>query len=932
MDTSAAQGPTGDGGPGATTASPDFYRNLLDAINDLVWSLSLDGRRMLYLNEAAQAVYGGALEELRQRDNFWLGALHPDDKQAILSQLTHLSERGSFSHDFRVLDRAGKERWLSGQFRLIRSPEGRPLQIGVIAKDVTLRLRTQAQLVESQAIYESLVQSLPLNVFRKDREGRVVFGNQRYCETLGRTLAELIGKTDRELFDPKLAEKYQSDDRRVMSSGRSLRDIEEHPAADGTVRYVEVLKAPIFNPEGKPVGIQGLFWDVTERFLSEQQLKAAKELAEKASRAKSDFLANVSHEIRTPMNAIMGISELLLDSVRDRQHREYLGMILQSSESLLSLLNDLLDFSKIEAGKLELDLSAFNLRESLSDTLRTLAVRAQSKGLELILDFEPRLPEIVVADVGRLRQVLINLVANSIKFTRVGEVSVRFSIAASDEQAVVVQVEVQDSGIGIPPDKLATVFREFEQSDRSTSREYGGTGLGLPIAARLVELMGGKLEVESTVGKGSRFHFQLRCPTGGMAAATEPEPALGTGPEVMVVEDHQPTAASLGRMLGGWGYRVLNLESGRQAVKELEKRRRGGGLPQALVIDYTLPDGHGWDLIEAIRRHHEYDSVGLVLLTSGQSLASVGQGLDFEQVMKPIKPRDLLEALSDAPGGGAAAGLNAGNSAGGSARAVNAESSPPEQRRALRILVAEDNLVNQKLALGLLERQGHIVSLVENGAEAVRLAATGNFDLVLMDVQMPVLGGVEATRQIRAGHSPQAQVPIIALTAHATDEVRRECLAAGMTDFLPKPIRREQLYRLIDALTGRSHGEPADSALPSAGSGGAIDWRHALETVGGDQELLAELIQVFLTEREVLWRLLEEALRQGDGRAFRRGAHSFRGSLLHLGATEARALAEQLELLGQAGDLERASEKLGFFRDAMQRLSEELESFLQRTN
>ena len=255
MDTSAAQGPTGDGGPGATTASPDFYRNLLDAINDLVWSLSLDGRRMLYLNEAAQAVYGGALEELRQRDNFWLGALHPDDKQAILSQLTHLSERGSFSHDFRVLDRAGKERWLSGQFRLIRSPEGRPLQIGVIAKDVTLRLRTQAQLVESQAIYESLVQSLPLNVFRKDREGRVVFGNQRYCETLGRTLAELIGKTDRELFDPKLAEKYQSDDRRVMSSGRSLRDIEEHPAADGTVRYVEVLKAPIFNPEGKPVGI-----------------------------------------------------------------------------------------------------------------------------------------------------------------------------------------------------------------------------------------------------------------------------------------------------------------------------------------------------------------------------------------------------------------------------------------------------------------------------------------------------------------------------------------------------------------------------------------------------------------------------------------------------------------------------------------------------
>jgi PAS domain S-box-containing protein len=904
-------------GSGAT-GSPDFYRDLLDAINDLVWSLSLDGRRMLYLNDAAQAVYGGALEELRQRDYLWHGALHPDDKQTILRQLTDLSQRESFSHDFRVLDRAGKERWLSAQFRLIRSREGRPLQIGVIAKDVTLRLRTQAQLVESQAIYESLVQSLPLNVFRKDREGRVVFGNQRYCETLGRTLAEVMGKTDRELFDPKLAAKYQRDDRQVISSGQVLRDIEEHPAADGTVRYVEVLKAPIFNPEGKPVGIQGLFWDVTERFLAEQQLMAAKELAEKASRAKSDFLANVSHEIRTPMNAIMGISELLLDSVRDRQQREYLGMILQSSESLLTLINDLLDFSKIEAGKLELDLSAFNLREALSDTLRTLAVRAQSKGLELILEFESRLPEMVVTDVGRLRQVLINLVANSIKFTRAGEVSVRFSVAASDEQAVLVQVEVVDSGIGIPPEKLATVFREFEQSERTTARDYGGTGLGLPIAARLVELMGGKLEVESVVGKGSRFHFKLRCPTGSLAGLSEPEPEPGIGPEIVVVEDHQPTAASLRRMLSGWGYRVLMLDSGRKAVTELEKRRRDGVLPRALVIDYTLPDGNGWDLIEAIRRHHEYDPVGLVLLTSGQSLASVGQGLDFERVMKPIKPRDLEEALS-------------GKLDGNNSRQVSLEV-PKERRRALRILVAEDNLVNQKLAIGLLERQGHTVSLVDNGVEAVRRVAAGDFDLVLMDVQMPVLGGVEATRQIRGGQTAAAQVPIIALTAHATDEVRRECLAAGMTDFLSKPIRREQLYRLIDALTGRhpvNHVEPPPVA---GGGGGTIDWRHAMETVGGDQELLAELIQAFLGEQEAMWRLLEEALRQGDARAFRRAAHSFRGSLLHLGAAEARTLAEQLELLGQAGDLERAGEKLAQFRDSLRRLTGELAIFLQRAD
>lgn len=916
MEISAGHGPEDQAGSGAAAGSTDFFRDLLDAINDLVWSLSLDGRRMLYLNDAAQAVYGDALDQLRRLDNFWLGALHPNDRPAIARQLAELPARGSFSHDFRVLDRAGKERWLAGQFRLIRSSGERPQQIAVIAKDVTLKLRTQAQLVESQAIYESLVQSLPLNVFRKDREGRVVFGNQRYCETLGRPLGELIGKTDRELFDPKLAEKYQRDDRQVISSGEVFRDIEEHPAADGSVRYVEVLKAPILNPAGKPIGIQGLFWDVTERFLAEQQLKAAKELAEKASRAKSDFLASVSHEIRTPMNAIMGISELLLDSVRDRQQREYLGMILQSSESLLTLLNDLLDFSKIEAGKLELDLTAFNLREALSDTLRTLAVRAQSKGLELLLEFEPKLPEVIVADLGRLRQVLINLVANSIKFTRAGEVSVRLSLVAGDEQAVVVQVEVIDTGIGIPPEKLAAVFREFEQSERTIAREFGGTGLGLPIAARLVELMGGRLEVESGVGQGSRFHFQLRCPTGSGPVASVPEPAVGAGPEIWIVEDHPSTADSLQRMLASWACRAVTLGSGSEAVAELGKRSREQLLPRALVIDYTLPDGNGWSLIEAIRRHHEYDAVGLVLLTSGQSFSTVGQGLDFERVMKPIKPRDLQEALQGILGVGPA---------------PPASVEVPEQhgRRSLRILVAEDNVVNQKLAVGLLERQGHVVTLVGNGEEAVRLAGAGNFDLVLMDVQMPLLDGVEATRRIRQGPSQAAQVPIIALTAHATEEIRRQCLAAGMTDFLSKPIRREQLYRLIDALTGRRSAEQLERDQQPGVSGVCIDWRHALETVGGDRELLAELIHVFLAEREAMWNLLEEALRQGDGRAFRRAAHSFRGSLLHLGAAEARTLAEQLELLGQAGELERAGVKLEQFREALQRLTAELEGFAE---
>jgi CheY-like chemotaxis protein len=354
------------------------------------------------------------------------------------------------------------------------------------------------------------------------------------------------------------------------------------------------------------------------------------------------------------------------------------------------------------------------------------------------------------------------------------------------------------------------------------------------------------------------------------------------------------------------------LNSGSQAVTELSKRNREGKLPQALVVDFTLPDGTGWELIEAVRRRSEYDAVGLVLLTSGQSLSLIGQGLDFERVMKPIKPRELREALAGAVG----------------EKPIEVSEAVPakaEPARGLRILVAEDNPVNQRLAQGLLEKQQHVVTIAGNGVEAVNLAAAGQYDLILMDVQMPQMDGIEATRRIRATAS---QVPIVALTAHATDDVRRACLESGMTDFLAKPIRREQLYRLIDALTGRQSEESLGISGQSAETPGTVDWRHSLETVGGDRELLAEIIQVFLRERDELWRLLEQALESGDARAFRRAAHSFRGSLLHLGAGEARQIAEQLELLGQAGDLDRARQKLEEFRAALAALVAELKTFV----
>ena len=392
---------------------------------------------------------------------------------------------------------------------MILDAQGEPCAIGAIAKDVTSRVNTERKLEVSKAIYHSLVESLPINVFRKDQLGRLVFCNNRYCETLGRSLDDLIGKTDYDLFDAPLAEKYKKDDLWVLQTGLPFHDIEYHPQGEHEYLYVEVLKSAVTDAEGTRIGIQGMFWDVTDRKKAELALQEAKEMAEAASQAKSDFLANVSHEIRTPMNAIIGITDFLLDSEQKPKDAEYLEIVQQSSHSLLNLIDEILDFSKIEAGKLTLRNAWFDLRDGLGDTLRTLAFRAQYSGLDLIFDVDPSVPIQILADPDRLRQVIVNLVGNAIKFTESGEIVVSVNCCEREDNQVELQFVVSDSGIGISEDKIKTIFHEFEQVDSSITRKYGGTGLGLSIAKRLVSLMGGELDAASAIGEGSQFFFNL---------------------------------------------------------------------------------------------------------------------------------------------------------------------------------------------------------------------------------------------------------------------------------------------------------------------------------------------------------------------------------------------------------------------------------------
>jgi PAS domain S-box-containing protein len=794
---------------------------------------------------------------------------------------------------------------------------------------INQRKMVEARLRRSEERYRRIVETTPDGYYEVDINGNYSYFNDAMCDLLGYSRVEMTGMNHSAYLDDENSEKLLNAINQVYRTRESLKALDfTFKRRDASPRYAESSITLITDDRGEPTGFGGFLRDVTERRQA-QELAQATMAAETANREKSRFLANMSHEIRTPLNSIIGLIELMLETDLRPDQREDLDVVISSAYALLSLINNLLDFSKIEADKFELENTPFDLRDFMKDTLRMMGMRTQTKGLELAYRVAADVPDHLVGDPGRLRQILLNLIENAVKFTEEGEVVVNVTTQQYNNNKADLRFSVEDTGIGIPRDKQKDVFSAFKQVDAKTTNQYGGTGLGLAVSSQLVRLMGGELTVSSEIGQGSRFEFAaaFKRIKGKRIKPQETAADDLQGIRALVVDDNATSRRLTKEMLDSWQLEAQFASNAEQARQILS----GDGHVDLVLIDSDMPGSDGFSLARWIKDQHIKDLRVVMMLT----FPHLKRKAEFEElgvkagVIKPLNPPELHNVLLVAFD---KQKMDADNAR--SQKRHEAKSKAP--RRSLRILVAEDTPFNQTFILRLLEKSGSHPILVENGRQALEAFNPDSFDVVLMDVQMPEMDGFEATREIRkleAGSDSHGHMPIIAMTAYATEGDRERCLEAGMDDYVSKPISASKLFQAIEKLVPP---EPEEEATASAGPAAEGQKSVSLNADGlirsfeNDQQLFEELVEIFLNDSPQMLNTLRDSLMSCDAKTFKRTAHSLKGMLRNFQAESAAETAFELEQIGDRGKLDEADQIVDSLAGQLDEVAQKLKAVVKK--